>query len=104
MEEEQENLCVLGLWCETIVTIVWKKVKSCCLVGLREMSRWSEGEGEGEEKWREKRETYKGGEVALQVLRESEGGGIRSFNVSLQQREIERESSWGVGGLGEIRF
>lgn len=86
------------------MTIVWKKVKSCCLVGLREMSRWSEGEGEGEEKWREKRKMYKGGEVALQVLRESEGGGIRSFNVPLQRREIERESSWGVGGLGEIRL
>lgn len=42
MKAEQENQCALGLWCKSIVSIVWEKVKSCCLVGLREMSRWSE--------------------------------------------------------------
>lgn len=73
----------------------------CCLVGLREIIRWREGVGE--EQWWEKREVYKLGEVAFQVLWESEGGGITSFNVLSQQREIERENSWRVGG-GETRF
>lgn len=48
----------------------------------------------------EKRDLYKGGEVVLQVLGESEERGITSFNVPLEQREIERESAWGVGAGG----
>lgn len=46
-----------------------------------------------------KERSIRGG-VALQVLRESEGGGIISFSVPSQQREIERESSWGEGWRG----
>lgn len=89
------NLCVLGLERETMVAPAWEK--SRCSVGLGERSRSGEEGGEGEEKWREKRETNKGGGV--QVLRESERGGITSFNLPFQQREIERGSfSWGVGG------
>lgn len=47
-----------------------------------------------------KERSIRGGGVALQVLRESEGGGIISFSVPSQQREIERESSWGEGWRG----
>lgn len=87
MKAEQENQCVLGLWCKSIVSIVW--VKSCCLVGLRDMRRWSEQKYKRNKSGGRKKRHR--GEVGLQVLRESEGGEIKSFNILLQHRERSKE-------------
>lgn len=61
------------------------------------MSRWSE-QKEKRNKSGGRKKRHIGG-VALQVLRESEGGEIKSFNILLQQRERSKERDLGGGGF-----